>query len=115
MLRCLQLAKLVSIICIVTATHCQAAPSAEAGHPLLEYFGVRDYAGHNQTWAAVQDRRGILYVANKDQVLAFDGRDWRRIATGGLFVRGLALDRDDRIWIGATDELGFLESDGNGD
>lgn len=108
----LRFSVLASILCFVTTAQCLA--SAEAGHPLLDYFGVRDYAGHNQTWSAVQDRRGVLYVGNKNHVLAFDGRDWRRIATGGLFIRGLAVDRDDRIWISATSELGFMEHDGRG-
>jgi signal transduction histidine kinase/DNA-binding NarL/FixJ family response regulator len=114
MLRSLRLRSLAPILACTIAAPCVADPSAEAGHPLLEHFGVRDYEGHNQNWVAVQDRRGVLYVGNKSQVLAFDGRDWRRIATGGLFIRGLAVDADDRIWVGATNDLGFLEDDGKG-
>jgi signal transduction histidine kinase/CheY-like chemotaxis protein len=91
-----------------------AGRASEAGIPPVEHFGVRTYAQHNQTWSAVQDRAGVLYVGNKDVVLTYDGQRWGTIPTGGIFVRGLDLDAEDRVWVGAVDEFGYLESDGRG-
>ncbi len=76
---------------------------------MLRTFGVRDYEGHNQNWCAVQDRAGILYVGNKDLVLTYDGQEWGRIPVPGLFIRGLAVDADDRIWVAGVGEFGYLE------
>lgn len=97
----------------VAAAAMHGGPS-EAGLPFIQTFSVRDYEGHNQNWNAVQDRRGVLYVGNKDAVLAYDGVAWRTIPTGGLFIRGLAIDASDRIWVGGVDELGWLDDDGRG-
>ena len=88
--------------------------SSEAGIPIMQSFGVRDYEEHNQNWAAVQDAAGVLYVGNKDVVLAYDGQSWESIHTGGSFIRCLAVDAADRIWIGGVDEFGYLEADGLG-
>ena len=82
----------------------------ERGIPLIDTFTVRDYGEHNQTWVAVQDRAGRLYVGNRDLVLEWDGQSWTSIPTGGLFVRALAVDADDRIWVGGVGEIGYLES-----
>lgn len=88
--------------------------ASEAGIPPVEHFGVRTYAQHNQTWSAVQDRAGVLYVGNKDVVLTYDGQQWGTVRTGGIFNRGLDLDTEDRVWVGAVDEFGYLENDGAG-
>ncbi len=86
----------------------------EAGIPVAQAFGVRDYEEHNQNWAAVQDDAGILYVGNKDVVLTYDGQAWNSIRTGGSFIRSLARDDANRIWVGGVDEFGYLEADGLG-
>jgi signal transduction histidine kinase/DNA-binding response OmpR family regulator len=90
------------------------SPSDEAGIPVIQAFGVRDYEEHNQNWAAMQDAAGVLYVGNKDVVLAYDGQTWQSIPTGGSFIRGLDIDAEDRIWIGGVNEFGYLEADGRG-
>ncbi len=104
--------------CLILLLACLPATgalrAAESGIPPTEHFGVRVYAQHNQTWAAVQDRAGLLYVGNKDHVLVYDGVRWGSVKTGGIFNRGLDLDAEDRVWVGAVDEFGYLEPDGAG-
>ncbi|WP_221032322.1 hybrid sensor histidine kinase/response regulator [Actomonas aquatica] len=90
------------------------APDRERGLPMLRTFGVRDYEGHNQNWAVVQDRAGLLYVGNKDAVLTYDGQAWNRLPVPGLFIRGLAVDAEDRIWVTGVGEFGYLESNAFG-
>ncbi|HVU36591.1 MAG TPA: ATP-binding protein [Opitutaceae bacterium] len=92
-----------------------ATGTDERGLPFVQTFRPRDYGNeHNQNWAAVQDRQGVLYVGNRDVVLSYDGFTWRSIPVGGSFVRGLAIDSNDRIWVGAVNELGYLDDDGRG-
>jgi len=65
--------------------------------PLVQAFRPHDYGDeHNQTWSAVQDRRGTLYVGNRDVVLTYDGFTWRTLRVGGV------------------NEVGVLEDDGRG-
>src|SRR5690349_14182451 len=88
--------------------------TAEAGHPGLRSFGSADYEETEQNVHMVRDRRGRLYVAN-DHVLQFDGRAWSKIAVNDAArVEAIALGEDDRIWVSAVGELGYLDEDDTG-
>ena len=93
----------------------QPAWRAEAGLPFLRNYTPREYAAHGQNWAVVQDQRGIIYAANNDGVLEFDGERWRLIRTEKrTVVRALAVAEDGRIYVGALGEIGRLEPDARG-
>ncbi|HVC17746.1 MAG TPA: hypothetical protein VNE18_10640, partial [Rhodanobacter sp.] len=93
-----------------------SARTADVGVPLLRNFSPMDYGAGPQNWAVVQDKRGLIYVANSDDgVLEFDGDHWRRIAVPNRStVRSLALDADGRVYVGCIGELGYLAPDGRG-
>ncbi|MEM7583241.1 MAG: ATP-binding protein [Acidobacteriota bacterium] len=92
----------------------QASPQ-EIGLPLLIAFDSRTYGAHSQNWAAVQDDRGVMYFGNGDGVLRFDGVEWQTVEVANAsIVRSLAKDADGRIYVGAVNELGYLESDALG-
>ena len=83
----------------------------EAGMPLVEAYTPDDYGADSQNWAALQDSSQVLYVANTSGVLTFDGAQWTTIPVANRsIVRGLAHGADGRIYVGAQDELGYLES-----
>src|SRR5688572_1695242 len=90
------------------------APASERGRPFVQAFAVRDYGEHSQNWCAVQDRAGTLYIGNSNVVLAYDGLEWRSLEVGGQFIRGLALDPEDRVCVGGVNQLGYLADDGRG-
>lgn len=57
----------------------------------------------------------MVYFANNDGVLEFDGNQWRTIPMPNFsVVRSLAVDEDDRIYVGAFNEFGYLEADKEG-
>lgn len=88
---------------------------AEAGQPFFEVFAPRDYQGHGQVWTAAEDRAGLLYFGNLGRILIYDGLGWTRIAMpNASYVRALAFDDDDTLWIGAVDELGYAQTDATG-
>ena len=87
----------------------------EFGQPLLRTFDTKKHGGHAQNWAITQDSRGIVYVANGFGVLEVDGLRWRLIRTERqTIVRSVAVDADDRVWVGAVGEIGSLEPDERG-
>ncbi len=88
--------------------------SKEVGRFPLQNFSHRDYRGHSQNWAVVQDHRGLIYVANNSGVLEFDGIDWRTISANNVLVRCLDVDSYGRVWLGGQDELGYLAADSTG-
>jgi len=86
----------------------------ELGSYPIRNFNHREYSGHSQNWAVVQDQRGLIYVANNGGVLEYDGSDWRQISINGALARCLDIDKEGRIWVGGQDEVGYLAADSTG-
>lgn len=84
----------------------------EIGLPSLKNFNPKEYKAHGQNFDIVHDKRGLIYVANFSGVLEYDGNEWRLIATkNNSKVTALSVDNSGIIFVGARDEIGFLEVD----
>ncbi|MCC5022955.1 MAG: hypothetical protein J6386_09255 [Candidatus Synoicihabitans palmerolidicus] len=93
-----------------------AAADTEAGLPFLTTCTPRDYRGHSQMWSIAEDINGMLYFGNLNAVLVFDGARWTKVdVPGATFVRGIAIDQDDTLWIGGVDELGYAATSPTGE
>lgn len=83
-----------------------------AGRPLMQVFRSEKMTGTNTQ--IVRDRNGRLYVGN-DHLLEFDGREWKSIAVGdGYLPLSLEVDDMNRVWVGAMNEVGYLEDTPDG-
>jgi len=106
---------LSTLLALVGAVGAPAAPSATLGLPFSDFFEPRDYGGHVQVWSATEDAAGLMYFGNFASVLVYDGARWDHIAVPGTtFVRGVAIDAADTLWIGAVNELGYARTDATG-
>ncbi len=70
-------------------------------------FEVNEYNAQPQNWEVIQDDRGMMYFANADGVLEYDGKNWRKIKTN-FAVRCIALDGKGRIYVGGQGNFGYL-------
>ena len=87
----------------------------EAGLPYIQSYSASEYGGDQQNWDIVQDRRGVMYFANQNCLLEYDGVTWRQIYTGDrLSVRSVAIDSSGRLWMGAALEIGYFLPDAVG-
>jgi signal transduction histidine kinase/DNA-binding NarL/FixJ family response regulator len=88
----------------------------ETGFKYFKNFSPGDYDFPPQNWCILQDKRGVIYVANQGGLLEYDGISWRTIAIPNLTVRSLAGDDSGTIYIGGINEIGFLApaADGTG-
>ncbi|HNW98837.1 MAG TPA: adenylate/guanylate cyclase domain-containing protein [Bacteroidales bacterium] len=87
----------------------------EIGLPLVRNFSPFEYKAFSQNWGFVQDKRGVLYFANGDGVLEYDGVQWHVIPiTNDYMVSSLAIDSSDRVYVGSTGEFGYLAPTKNG-
>ncbi|MFD2563055.1 two-component regulator propeller domain-containing protein [Aquimarina rubra] len=65
-----------------------------------------------QSWDIKQDENGLIYIANGQQVLIFDGTDWISVATNPEMVnRSLFVKNKDTIYFGADGHHGILIKD----
>jgi len=89
--------------------------SYEVGTPFIRNYPPREYKGFSQNWSIVQDKRGVMYIANGDGVLEYDGVNWRMIRiTNNYIVTALAIDTGGVIYVGSINEFGFLAPDSKG-
>ena len=92
----------------------QSGGQEELGIPFpSEHYAPPEYQQDPQNWGVVQDDQGLIYVANNDGVLQYDGERWRLIPTvAGTFVRSLAADS--LVYVGAKGDFGVLRPDSLG-
>lgn len=90
-----------------------AATSAreEGGRPILRNFTARDYQADPLCQAVIEDRDGIILVANNVNALSYDGATWRLIElpveSGG--IRQFALGADGVVYAGGSGVLGRID------
>ncbi len=108
---------LLIVLCLPAQGQAQThAPVSENGFLLSEnalHFSPEAYGAYHQNWAVTQDPRGVIYVANHDGVLEYDGVEWRLIRTATT-VRSLATDAHGKIYLGLQGEFGYLKPDSLG-
>ena len=88
----------------------------EVGTPLLRNYLPKEYKANSQNWRCVQDKRGIMYFANGDGVLEYDGVQWNLIPIKNNYtVSSICLDSNGVIFTGSSSEFGYLKPKSNGE
>lgn len=104
------------LILLLSITSLPAQTHPEAGLPFITNFGERDYDTGGSNWAVVKDERGIMYIANSNGILEYDGATWRQIHFPNQSVgRSLARGKDGTIYAGGEGDFGFLAPDSLGE
>lgn len=86
------------------------------GIPNIISYTKQDYGAGNQNWSIVQDKNGILYFANNQGLLTFDGTFWRVYPLPNkTMVRSVALGPDNRIYVGGQSEFGYFTPGAEGE
>jgi ligand-binding sensor domain-containing protein/DNA-binding CsgD family transcriptional regulator len=86
------------------------------GIPNIVNYNKMAYQAGSQNWNIVQGRNGILYFANNDGLLSFDGTYWRTYPLPNkTIVRSVAISGDNRIYVGGQKEIGYFFTGANGD
>jgi signal transduction histidine kinase len=106
---------LAAFLITVTLLVPASARGVERGKPLMTVYPSDEIGAHFQSWALIQDNRGVMYIGNGYGVLEFDGSSWRLIQTTERSqCQSLAKDDDGRIYVGGTSDFGYLEPDSAG-
>ena len=93
-----------------------------ARHELMgQPYNSQTYAGEalfsgNENWSVVQNSKGLVYVANQEGVLEFDGYTWRLLELNhDNTAFSLDIDEHDVIYVGARGDLGYLVANEKGE
>lgn len=88
---------------------------AQPGQPFIRNFSPKENKGHPQNWSAIRDKRGVMYFGNTSGVLEYDGVSWRLIKTTKFStVRSFAMNQEGTIFVGASNDFGYLSPDPTG-
>ncbi len=102
---------------IIVTVECSAATASAAlvGDPPAVRHKV-DALADPQNFDIVQNGSGQVYLANGSGVLVFDGERWRLVRLDNReMVRSLAIDGDDRVYVGGYNSFGYLHRDSAGE
>lgn len=84
-------------------------PVAEAGRPLIQSFSAKQYQSGEQNWDIVQDRRGVMYIANTGGLMEYDGTTWRHFPSEiGSYHQTVRIDSANTVWVGGMRDFGYL-------
>ncbi len=88
------------------------------GNPYITNLDVQKLSRKNigtQFWCAGQDNKGLMYFGNWAGTMVYNGASWQVIPVrNGSTVRSLRYSLDGKMYVGAQNDLGYLESDGAG-
>jgi len=97
---------LLLLLLIVTAfAHAQNP----IGLPQINNFTNVDYKGGNQNWDIQQDKLGIMYFANNEGLLTYNGQNWDIYpVSNNTVVRSVQIGEDGKVYVGAQDDMGYF-------
>lgn len=85
------------------------------GLPQIVNYNNTLYKGGIQNWDIQQDKNGLMYFANNDGLLTFNGRYWKLYPLPNrTIIRSVKVDTDGKIFVGGQDELGYFSADSQG-
>jgi ligand-binding sensor domain-containing protein/DNA-binding CsgD family transcriptional regulator len=107
--------KIILLIIICRALLYTANAQTTIGVPAIKNYTHTDYNASTEIWDVKQDKNGILYFANNDGLITFDGSYWKiyPLPNKGT-IKAVAIDPSGRIFVGGQDEIGYFFPDGNG-
>lgn len=82
----------------------------------IQNFYKRDYKWGNQNLGVAQQRNGIVYFANMNGLLAYNGDSWEHHEIPGIGnnMKSLCIANDGNIYVGGHNEFGVFKSKEDG-
>jgi diguanylate cyclase (GGDEF)-like protein len=115
LLQCLAGAFAIPLLLAAGAGAAPVPVPRERGYPLIRTYEPSLPEASTESFDVTRDPRGVLYFANLEGVLVYDGAWWQRIEAGkGKTAYRVESDANGRVAVGGVDELGLLAPDGHG-
>ena len=107
--------KRLLLLLIITATVFPSFGQNTIGIPDIINYTKSIYNAGTQNRCIAQDKNGIMYFANYDGLLTFDGTFWKIYPLPHkTIIRSLAIGSDHKIYVGSQAEFGYFSPGDNG-
>src|ERR1700682_4441490 len=108
--------KRILLLCLVLYAGTKSRAQNTIGTSNILNYKNQIYGGGTQNWDIRQDENGILYFANNDGLLTFDGSYWKLYRLPNkTVVRSVEIGPDRKIYVGGQNEIGFFSPDQKGE
>ncbi|MEO6135566.1 MAG: triple tyrosine motif-containing protein [Ginsengibacter sp.] len=85
------------------------------GLPRIINYNKSDFQAGSQTYAIKEGNNGIMYFANSEGLLTFDGNHWKIYPLPNkTIIRSLFIDKNNTIYVGGQNEFGYFTPNRNG-
>lgn len=89
-------------------------PQSVIGLPDVINYNKQTYKAGLQNWGFAQDDSGVLYIANNEGLLTYDGRSFKLFALPNKTIVRSIVRAHNKIYVGGQDEIGYFEPDHKG-
>jgi len=112
---CLRAARTLALAVIWLFMTFSGAGQNTIGIPEIVNYPREIYAAGTQNRGIVQDQNGVIYFANYEGLLSFDGTYWKCYPLPNkTVVRSVAIGQDNRIYVGGQNDFGYFSPDKRG-
>lgn len=103
------------LLAVLPATREVDAQGANLGVPPVMNFSRQVFGAGTQMWDIAQGNNGVMWFANNDGLLEFDGTHWRLYKTDNrTIVRSVRAGANGDIYVGAQGDFGYFSPDNSG-
>ncbi|KRD08986.1 ABC transporter substrate-binding protein [Flavobacterium sp. Root901] len=80
------------------------------GVPFITNYNPKAYKAASENWDVLQDSKGMMFFANHFGIMQFDGVRWSIVTQpeNKSMVRSLAIDKKDKMYVGAQGDFGYV-------
>lgn len=81
----------------------------KVGTPFIRNFLKSDYQAGTQNWDINQAREGLMYFANNDGLLSYDGIKWELMEVSSVApVRSVFISGNNNLYVGLINDFGVI-------
>jgi len=85
------------------------------GQPFVQNYSKNTYNAGTQNWSIKQSEQGLIYIANNDGLLEYDGSNWKTYKLPGQTICRSVFVDGKRVYVGGQGEFGFFEPNNLGE
>jgi DNA-binding CsgD family transcriptional regulator len=99
----------ILVLSIFFLPHIINAQIKKIGVPFITNYNPKTYKAASENWDVLQDSKGMMFFANHFGIMQFDGVRWSIVTQpeNKSMVRSLAIDKKDKIYVGAQCDFGY--------
>ncbi|MBD1421423.1 helix-turn-helix and ligand-binding sensor domain-containing protein [Sphingobacterium chuzhouense] len=98
------------LFCLLLSVYCYGQSISSIGSPYVQNYTKSQYKAGNQNWSIDQGQDGVIYTANGDGVITFDGAYWEIYPLKNkVGARSVRVASDGKIYAGGKEEFGYFE------